>query len=90
MKPIIDVIGFRKKSTAKNFVKIGDNMKYEIPIWRKTNLTVDEASAYSNIGTDKIRKISNDEDCPFVLWCGSKRLIKRKLFDKYLEEVYSL
>ena len=35
-------------------------------------------------------KLSNDENCPFVLWVGSKRLIKRKLFDKYIEECYSI
>ena len=30
--------------------------KINVPIWKKTNLTVDEASAYSGIGTKKLRK----------------------------------
>ena len=62
----------------------------EVPIWEKPNLTLEEAAAYSGIGVNKIRELSNDENCPFVLWVGSKRLIKRKLFDKYIEGCYSI
>lgn len=62
----------------------------EVPIWEKTNLTIEEASAYSGIGTNRIRELSNDEKCPFVLWVGSKRLIKRKKFDTYIENQYSI
>ena len=52
-------------------------MKREVPIWEKANLTLEEAAAYYNIGINKLRELSDDENCPFVLWCGSKRLIKR-------------
>ena len=62
----------------------------EVPIWEKSNLTIGEAAAYSSIGVNKIRELSNGENRPFVLWLGSKRLIKRKLFDKYIEECYSI
>lgn len=62
----------------------------EVPIWEKSNLTIEEAAAYSGIGTNKIRELTNDEKCPFVLWVGSKRLVKRKLFDKYIEGCYSI
>lgn len=65
-------------------------MVKEIPIWEKANLTLDEASAYFGIGVNKLRDITNEDDCPFVIWCGSKRLIKRKLFDKHLEKMYSI
>lgn len=58
-----------------------------IPIWEKEVLTLDEASAYSNIGVNTLRKISNG-NCPFVLWIGTKRLIKRKAFEKYLQESF--
>ena len=61
-----------------------------VPIWEKSNLTLDEAAAYSNIGVNKLREISNDDNCTFVLWVGSKRLIKRKAFDAYLEKAYSI
>lgn len=65
-------------------------MKKEIPVWEKANLTVEEAAAYSGIGLNKIRELSNDEQCPFVLWVGNKRLIKRKKFDAYIEKAYSI
>ena len=62
----------------------------EVPIWEKSNLTLEEAAAYSGIGINKLREITNDEHCKFVLWVGSKRLIKRKLLDQYLEACYSM
>ena len=61
-----------------------------VPIWKKMNLTVEEASENSGIGTSKIKELSNSEDCPFVLWNGAKRLIKRKQFEEYLSSQYSL
>ena len=50
--------------------------KFDVPIWHKTNLTVEEAAAYSGIGSQKLREMSDSEYCPFVLWNGAKRLIK--------------
>ena len=32
----------------------------EVPIWEKSNLTIEEAAAYSSIGVNKIRELSND------------------------------
>ncbi len=66
-------------------------MKHEkVPIWEKSNLTLEEAAAYSGIGVNKLRQITNDEDCKFVLWVGSKRLLKRRLMDEYLDAAYSI
>ena len=71
-------------------------MRYEkesslyVPIWEKSNLTVEEAASYSGIGRDKIKEISNGDNCPFVLWIGTKRLIKRKQFDAYIDKMFSL
>lgn len=62
----------------------------EVPIWFKLNITVEEAISYSGIGRDKIYELTNQEDCPFVLWIGTKRLIKRKKFDEYIEKVDSI
>ena len=61
-----------------------------VPIWEKQNLTVEEAAVYSNIGQNKLREISDDERCPFVLWVGNKRLIKRRQFDRYIDDCYSI
>ena len=56
-------------------------MAKDVPIWEKSNLTLEEAAAYSGIGINKLRKISDNEDCPFVLWIGSKRLLGRFYLD---------
>ena len=62
----------------------------EVPIWERAALTLEEAAAYSGIGKNKLRELSNDEDCLFVLWVGSKRLIKRKQLDQFLDKAYSI
>lgn len=61
-----------------------------VPLWERSLLTVEEAANYFGIGRDKIKEISNDDRCPFVLWVGTKRMIKRKKFEEYLEEMYSI
>lgn len=53
----------------------------------KSNLTLTEAAEYFNIGKHKLREITNNHKCNFVLFIGTKRLIKRKEFEKYLEQV---
>lgn len=62
----------------------------EVPIWEKANLTLEEAAAYSGIGINKLRDLTSEQDCHFVLWVGNKRLIKRRLFDKYIEQEFSI
>lgn len=64
--------------------------RLDVPIYLKQNLTLEEAAAYSNIGVCALRNLTNDPRCEFVLFVGNKRLIKRKLFDKYIEECYSI
>lgn len=65
-------------------------MKREVPIWCKSNLTLEEAAAYSGIGVNKLRQLTDEKNCDFVLWNGSKRLIKRVKLDDYLNRVYSI
>lgn len=67
-----------------------DSHQTTIPIWKKLNLTLQEAAAYTGIGQNKLRETSNAESCPFVLWVGSKRLIKRKQLDSYIDGCYSI
>lgn len=61
-----------------------------VPIWEKQNLTLEEAAAYSGIGVNRLYEMTKDGSCPFVLWVGSKRLIKRKRFDQYIEQSFSI
>ena len=62
----------------------------EIPFWEKSNLTLEEAAAYSGIGVNKLRELTNEEGCEFVLWGGSKRLIKKQKFNEFIEKSYSI
>ena len=56
----------------------------------KYALTIEEAAAYFGIGMTKLRELTEDQSCPFVLWNGSKRLIKRMQFEKFLDSTYSI
>ena len=62
----------------------------EIPVSDKALLTLEEAAKYFNIGINKLRLMTNGESCPYVVWNGSKRLIKRKPFEEYLYRSYSI
>ena len=35
-------------------------------------------------------KVTEKQDCPFVLWIGSRRMIKRKIFEEYIANQYSI
>lgn len=70
---------------------MGQSVKsLDVPIWQKSNLTVEEAAAYTGIGSCKLRALSDAESCDFVLWVGHKRLLKRKKLDEFLEKQYSI
>lgn len=62
----------------------------KINIKDKINLTIKEASVYSNIGETTIRKLLHEKGCPFLLKIGNRHLIKRKEFEKYLESKHYL
>ena len=57
-------------------IKKAVDKKYDVPIWYKTNLTVDEAVEYSGISREWIWKMTSHYDCPFVLRLGHRRLVK--------------
>ena len=55
-----------------------------VPIHLKMNLTIKEAAEYSNIGINKIDSMLRSPNCPFVLYIGTKKLVKRKEFEQYI------
>ena len=65
-------------------------MATQTPIWQKTTLTLEEAASLTGIGINKLRDLSNDETCNFVLWNGSKRLLKREKLEAFLNRAYSM
>jgi excisionase family DNA binding protein len=61
-------------------------MNAAVPIWEKRLLTVDEAALYTNIGQNRIAELLKKPSCPFVIYVGRKKLVKRKEFERYLDE----
>lgn len=61
-----------------------------VPLDRKLLLTLKEASAYTGIGVNKLRELSDGDQCGFVLYVGSKRLLKREALEAFLNDAYSI
>lgn len=61
-------------------------MEKEIPVWEKLTLSIADAAAYSGIGEKKLREIVRQPECNFALRIGQRTAIKRKLFERFLEE----
>lgn len=57
-----------------------------VPIHEKVTLTIKEAAEYSNIGINKIDSLLRSPNCPFVLFIGTKKLVKRKEFEQFISE----
>ena len=64
--------------------------KKQIPVERKINLTIAEAAEYSNIGQNRIEKLLKSPNCPFVLYVGAKKLVKRREFEQFLSDAIEL
>lgn len=73
-----------------NNVNNNINNNIEVSIKDKAFLTIKEASEYFSIGQTKIRSLTDQSNCDFVLFNGSKRLIKREKMEKYLDAQYSI
>ena len=57
-----------------------------VPIHLKMTLTVKEAAEYSNIGINKIDSMLRMPNCPFVLYVGTKKLVKRREFEQFINQ----
>lgn len=58
-----------------------------IPFWEQYTLSIEEASKYFRIGENKLRKIiSENKDADYIIWNGNRAQIKRKLFEKYIDQ----
>ena len=58
----------------------------KVPIHQKLTLTIREAAEYSNIGINKIDQMLRTPNCPFVLFVGTKKLVKRKEFEEFIHD----
>ena len=61
-------------------------MKFEVPIWERYSLTINEASCYFHIGDKKLREIIEmDPDADYLIQVNSRVMIKRKRFEQFLD-----
>ena len=58
----------------------------KVPIHLKVTLTIREAAEYSNIVINKIDSLLRAPNCPFVLYVGTKKLVKRNKFEEFLSQ----
>jgi len=56
-----------------------------VPIHQKLLLSIKEAAEYSNIGINKIDSMLRAPNCPFVLYVGTKKLVKRQKFEEFIQ-----
>lgn len=61
-----------------------------VPIWERVTITLEEAAAYTGIGVCKLREMSNEPGCDYVIWVGGRRLFKRRKLDEFLEKSFSV
>ena len=57
-----------------------------VPVAQKYTLTINEASAYFNIGIKKMRRLAEENLGVFAVFSGNRYLIIRTKFEEYLLE----
>ncbi|MBQ6928957.1 MAG: excisionase family DNA-binding protein [Oscillospiraceae bacterium] len=65
-------------------------MKERVRLNDKPTLTIEEAAELYSIGQHKLRALTDDSNCNFVLFVGRKKLIKKRQFDEYIAKAYSI
>lgn len=52
----------------------------------KYGLSIEEAAEYFHIGTNHLRQlVKRDPNAEWILWNGSRPIIKRKIFEQILD-----
>ena len=72
------------ESLVLDFLAAQRTAEERVPINRKMALTIREAAEYSNIGINKIDAMLKQPNCPFVLYVGNKKLVKRREFEDFI------
>ena len=71
--------------------KVGTRVNAEVPVWMKYTLSIEEAARYFRIGENKLRRIiEENRDADYILWNGSRPQIKRKIFEKIIDNMSSV
>lgn len=63
-------------------------MPDKVPVWEKYTLSIEEAAEYFRIGTDKLRKLAEEnKNASWVLRNGNRVQIKRKIFEEVIDDL---
>lgn len=78
-----------KESESEKSLEVSEDCQrkkaLEVPIWQKANLTLEEAAAYTGIGINRLRTLTNEHES-LVIFIGKKRLVKRSKLEEYLDK----
>ena len=67
------------------------NTTYNIPVWKKYTLSIEEAAAYFRIGEHKLRNLINkNKNADYLLWNGNRVQIKRVKFEKFVDSLEAI
>lgn len=67
------------------------DITYNIPVWEKYTLSIEEAAAYFRIGEHKLRNLINEnKNADYLLWNGNRVQIKRVKFEKYVDNLAAI
>ena len=72
---------------ANSKSNVSEKNYFDIPVWRRYTLTIEEATGYYHIGEGKLRMLIDQnlhED--FYVMNGNRALIKREKFERYLDQ----
>lgn len=89
---VLTVTGAAKKITTIHDrgvlrTKKVDDRSIQIPVWEKYALTIKEAAEYYGIAETRLRDFAmSNRTKPFVLKAGGRLLIKRKVFEAFLDQ----
>lgn len=63
----------------------------DIPIENKYVLTIEEAAMYFRVGEHRLRRlVAENPSAPYFLNVGNRTLIKRVIFEKYIDKISSI
>lgn len=58
-----------------------------IPVWEQYTLSIEEASRYFRIGENKLRRLVEEhKNANWLIMNGNRIQIKRKPFEKFIDE----
>ena len=61
---------------------------FDVPIWEKYTLTIEEAAKYFRIGENKLRKLAEENlAAGWVIMNGNRIQIKRRQFEKVMDSL---